>query len=130
MTVTTAEADEIIEKAKEKGVYVIASPGTMTRPHNRRIRKHILEGNIGKVVWAIVGTSGAEKYHLHESVRKGNSMLSHIDPSWYLKKPAGGPQYDVTVYCLHNLTGILGPAKRVTALSGKITPERFFRHQK
>ena len=57
-------------------------------------------------------------------------MLSNIDPSWYFKKPAGGPQYDVTVYCLHNLTGILGPVKRVTALSGKITPERFFRHQK
>ncbi len=130
MTVTTAEADEIIEKAMEKEIHIIASPGTMTRPHNRRIRKHILEGNIGKVVWAIVGTSGAEKYHLGEGVRKGNSMLSNIDPSWYFKKPAGGPQYDVTVYCLHNLTGILGPAKRVTALSGKVTPERFFRHQK
>ena len=130
MTVTTAEADEIIAKAQEKRIHIVASPGTMTRPHNRRIRRHILEGNIGKVVWAIVGTSGAEKYHLGEGVRKGNSMLSNIDPSWYFKKPAGGPQYDVTVYCLHNLTGILGPAKRVTALSGKITPERFFRHQK
>lgn len=130
ITVTTAEADGIIEKSKEKGVHIIASPGTMTRPHNRRIRRQILEGKIGKVVWAIVGTTGAEKYHLSEGVRKGNSMLSNIDPSWYFKKPAGGPQYDVTVYCLHNLTGILGPAKRVTALSGKVTPERFFRHSK
>jgi len=130
MTVTTSEADEIIERAKEKGVHIIASPGTMARPHNRRIRRHILEGKIGKPVWAIVGTSGTEKYHLSEGVRKGNSMLSNIDPSWYFKKPGGGPQYDVTVYCLHNLTGILGPAKRVTALSGKVTPERVFRHRK
>src|SRR5690606_36221517 len=32
--------------------------------------------------------------------------------------------YDVTVYCLHTLTGILGPAKRVTAMSGLVIPER------
>ena len=42
----------------------------------------------------------------------------------------GGPQYDVTVYCLHNLTGILGSAERVTALSGMAIPEREFRGKK
>ena len=34
------------------------------------------------------------------------------------------PQYDVTVYCLHILTGVLGPARRVTALSGIAIPMR------
>jgi predicted dehydrogenase len=34
------------------------------------------------------------------------------------------------VYCLHNLTGILGPAKRVTAVSGMIIPERDYHGQK
>jgi predicted dehydrogenase len=36
----------------------------------------------------------------------------------------------VTVYCLHILTGILGPAQRVTALSGLLIPERQYHGEK
>jgi predicted dehydrogenase len=50
-----------------------------------------------------------------------------VDPSWYFRRPGGGPQYDVTVYALHNLTGILGPAKRVSAMSGLVLPVREWR---
>ncbi|RYG33115.1 hypothetical protein EON81_19015 [bacterium] len=35
----------------------------------------------------------------------------------------------MTVYGLHTLTGILGPAKRVTAMSGILIPEREFQGQ-
>ena len=35
----------------------------------------------------------------------------------------------MTVYALHALTGILGPARRVTAMSGVRLPEREFRGQ-
>src|SRR6185436_11467955 len=38
-----------------------------------------------------------------------------------------GPLYDMTVYGLHALTGILGPARRVTALSGTAVKEREFK---
>ena len=54
-------------------------------------------------------------------------MLSNINPAWYYKRPGGGPQYDITVYALHNLTGIMGPAKRVMAMSGLVVPEREFK---
>jgi len=127
MTTTTAEADDLIARARVKGVHIVASPGMMLYPHNQRIRRLVLEGKLGKLAWAICGASGVGQYHLNEPVRAGQDILSNIDPSWYYRKPGGGPQYDVTVYCLHILTGIVGPAKRVTAMSGLVIPEREFR---
>jgi len=130
MTITTAQADDLIARAQARGVHIVASPGMMLYPHNQRIRKLILQGALGKLAWAICGASGVGDYHLNEPVRQGEDPLSNIDPSWYYRKPGGGPQYDVTVYCLHILTGIVGPAKRVTAMSGLVIPEREFRGHK
>ncbi len=114
----------LIEAAAAAGVHIVASPGMMLYPHNRRVRKAVLEGKLGRLVWAVTGTSGVGNYHMNEEFRTGDDVLTDVDPSWYFRKPGGGPQYDVTVYCLHNLTGILGPAKRVTAMSGLVIPER------
>jgi predicted dehydrogenase len=127
MTVTSAEADTLMAAAQAKGLCIVASPGMMLHPHNQRIRRALLEGRLGKLAWAIAGTSAGDgNYHLQEGLRQGTDLLSNINPAWYFRKPGGGPQYDVTVYCLHNLTGILGPAKRVTALSGVVLPQRAF----
>jgi predicted dehydrogenase len=123
MTTKVEEANRIIEYAAEKGLKVVASPGMMMFAHNRRMRKLILEGKLGQLAWAIAGTTaGSGKYHLNEEFRTGEDILTSVDPTWYFKKPGGGPQYDVTVYPLHILTGIVGPAKRVTALSGIAIP--------
>jgi len=65
-------------------------------------------------------------YHLTEEFRGGDDVLTQVDPTWYFREPGGGPLYDVTVYSLHGLTGILGPAKRVAAVSGLALPEREF----
>jgi len=129
MTTTVKEADHLIALAKEKGVRLVASPGMMLHPYNRRIRRLILEGALGKLVWAAAGATILD-YHLNEEFRRGEDVLTSVDPSWYFRRPGGGPQYDVTVYSLHNLTGILGPAKRVTALSGLVLSEREFKGQK
>lgn len=128
MTTTVAEADRLIERAQEVGVRLVASPGMMLHPHNRRIRGLIQRGELGKLVWSAAGIAIGD-YHLNEEFRTGEDVLSNVDPSWYFRRPGGGPQYDVTVYALHNLTGILGPALRVTALSGLVLPEREFRGQ-
>ena len=130
MTTTVAEADRLIARAREKGVCLVASPGMMLMPHNRRIRKVVLAGELGTLVWAATGAAGVGEYHMKEEFRTGRDILTDVDPSWYYQKPGGGPQYDVTVYCLHNLTGILGPAKRVTALSGRVIPERDYHGRK
>jgi predicted dehydrogenase len=131
MTTQVDEADRLIQRAQEKNVRIVASPGMMAHPVNRRMRKLILEGSLGQLAWAINGTSaGSGTYHLNESLRQGNDILSNVNPEWYYKKPGGGPMYDVSVYALHNLTGILGPAKRVTSMSGIGIPEHMFRGQK
>ena len=124
MTVTAAEATDLIDLARERQVKLVASPGEMLRPHNRAIRRMIREGRIGTPVWAICGAAFGN-YHNHEAER-GSGSPPAIDPSWYFRKPGGGPLYDMTVYALHGLTGILGPARRVTALSGVRIPERTF----
>ncbi len=126
MTVTTADATHLIDEAKSRGVKLVASPGQMLRPHNRRIRDIIREGTLGKLSWAVTGAAFGS-YHENEGLRQGSDPLSNIDPTWYWRTPGGGPLYDMTVYGLHSLTGILGPAKRVTAMSGIGIKEREYK---
>lgn len=123
MTTTAAQATELIELARAKNLRIVASPGQMLFPHNQRIKALLQEGALGTLIWAACGAA-IGSYHVDEAVRHGNDPLSNIDPSWYFRKPGGGPLYDVTVYPLHSMTGILGPAKRVTALSGLRIAER------
>jgi predicted dehydrogenase len=126
MTTTVDEATDLIDTAAAKGLKLVASPGEMLRPHNQRIKELIESGALGRLAWAACGAAFGT-YHEREAVRQGDDPLSNIDPSWYFRKPGGGPLYDMTVYALHGLTGVLGPARRVTALSGVRIPEREFR---
>jgi predicted dehydrogenase len=126
MCLTAEEGNQLISEAKANNVKLVASPGQMTRPQNRLIRKMIQDGELGKLAWAAVGAAFGN-YHENEAGRHGNDVLSNTNPSWYWRKPGGGPLYDMTVYGLHTLTGILGPAKRITAMSGIVVPEREFR---
>ena len=125
MTTTVAEATELIEIASERNLRIVASPGEMLRPHNQEVKRLIGDGAIGNLCWAAAG-SAPGTYHLTEPERAGDGARAGIDPSWYFRRPGGGPLYDVTVYPLHALTGILGPARRVTAMSGVRVREREF----
>ncbi len=125
MTTTVQEATEVIESAERDGLRIVASPGEMLRPHNQRIRELIREGALGTLTWALGGAAFG-RYHENERVRGGSDPLSNVDPSWYFRTPGGGPLYDMTVYPLHALTGILGPARAVGAMSGVRIPQREF----
>ncbi len=128
MTVTAAESTHLIDEAARKGVKIVASPGQMLRATNKRIRKMVQDGALGQLAWAATGAAfGA--YHENEGVRTGEDVLSNVNPSWYWRKPGGGPLYDMTVYGLHTLTGILGPVKRVAGMSGVGVSERAFKGQ-
>ncbi len=120
------EANDLIETARARNLKIVASPGEVLRPHNQRIKQLIADGAIGTLCWAACGAAFG-RYHETEQVRQGDDVLSNVDPSWYYRKPGGGPLYDMTVYALHALTGILGPARRVAALSGLRLAEREFR---
>lgn len=128
MTTTKAEADEVIEAARKAGVKVVASPGRAHRPATKRVKEIIEAGKIGRVYWAEIGAAGGG--HEFESFREGDDVLSNVNPAWYYKRPGGGPMYDMAVYALHTITGILGPVKRVTGMSGIGLKERFFKDQR
>lgn len=127
MTTTVAEADDLIETAAAAGLRIAASPGEVLRPQVTRIRELIAEGAIGDLAWAICGTS-LGRFHEEEEAeaREAAPGGTPIDPSWYFRMPGGGPMYDAAVYALHQLTSVLGPASRVTALSGTVVDRREF----
>ena len=125
MTIGVDEATELIELARGRDLRIVASPGEMLRPHNQEIRRLVAGGSLGTLSWAICGAAFG-RYHEDEPERVETDGGPAIDPSWYFRRPGGGPLYDMTVYALHGLTGILGPARRVTALSGVRIPERRF----
>lgn len=124
MTTTLAQANDVVDEAKKRGLKLVASPGQMLNKNWQRIKKLIDDGEIGKVYWAFSSNAGGG--HEGESLRAGSGPLAAIDPTWYYKK-GGGPVYDMTVYSLHVLTGILGPVKKVTAMSGIGMKERTWR---
>jgi predicted dehydrogenase len=127
MTTTRAEADEVIAAAAAAGLKIVSSPGNGLHAGNRRIREIVESGEIGRIYWSEIGTAGGG--HEFEAFRTGNDVLSNVNPTWYYKKPGGGPMYDMAVYALHRITAILGPVQRVTGMSGIGLKERTFKDE-
>jgi predicted dehydrogenase len=123
MATSLVEASDLIEAAQHAGVCLVASPGQMAMPHNRRIKALIEDGAIGEVAWALTGEAFG---WYHESESERTQWSTAVSPAWYWRKPGGGPLYDMTVYGLHTLTGILGSVESVTAVSGQRVPVREF----
>jgi len=130
LSTTVAEADELIALARDRGLRLVASPGEVLRPQITRTRELIASSAIGDVAWAICG-GAFEAYHESEEPERLEAPGGlAINPAWYFRKPGGGPMYDITVYGLHQLTSVLGPAQRVTALSGIRVPYREFQGER
>lgn len=126
MTLTVPEADELIDAARQAGVKVAAAPGNHLRSNAwLEIRGHVRSGVIGKICW---GRAQKGTRHEEDARRQPGGQLEAVNPSWYYK-PGGGPLRDAAVYDLHALTWLLGPAKRVTAMSGIAIPERQWKDQ-
>lgn len=127
MTTTLDEADRLIHAARRAGVKTVASPGQMLRPMHRVIRQMVDAAAIGRPYFAVNGMSFAG--HEYEKFRRAGDVLTDVDPTWYYK-PGGGPMLDAGVYCLHTLTGILGPARTVLGASGVGLTERTYEEKK
>jgi predicted dehydrogenase len=116
---TLDEAEKIIETAGRNGATVVCSPPDMLYPVYQEARRLIDAGVIGKVAFARVRSS-------HEG--PGDELWPGwpTDPTWFYQEGAG-PLFDLGVYGIHRITGLLGPAKRVSAFGGITEPSRTVR---
>jgi predicted dehydrogenase len=126
LSTTVAEADTLIALAGDRDLRLVASPGEVLRPQVTRARELIASGAIGEVAWALCGGAFETYHESDEPERLQAPGGAPINPGWYFRKPGGGPMYDITVYALHQLTSVLGPALLVTAVSGIRVPYREF----
>lgn len=120
MAGTGREARDLLRRADRTDLTLAASPGQMGLPAYARARGLVEAGRVGRVFLAI-GTTLATG-HEAEPIRS-TAGGEGPDPSWYYT-PGGGPLRDMGVYLLHAITGILGPARRVSSLSTTVLQER------
>lgn len=110
---TLEEADDLVETATARGLKCVVAPPNLLYWNRVEARRLIAEGAIGKPCFARVRGS-------HGGPASGAWPL---DPTWFYQK-GSGPLLDMGVYGIHDITGLLGPAKRVVAFSGITEPVR------
>ncbi|HLZ08600.1 MAG TPA: Gfo/Idh/MocA family oxidoreductase [Chloroflexota bacterium] len=104
---TMADANELVELARSKGLTYVVAPPNMLQANRAEAKRLVAAGSIGQPCFARVRSS-------HGGPAAGNWPL---DPTWFYQT-GSGPLFDMGVYGIHDITGILGPAKRVVAFSG------------
>jgi predicted dehydrogenase len=105
---TVEEATILIDEARRRGLKMSCSPIHLLRPEIREIKRLVAEGALGKISLVRCRSShGGPEYFQYRDA----------DPTWFYE-PGGGPILDMGVHGLHQVTGILGPARSVTCLSG------------
>lgn len=97
----------LLRLAMEKNLRLWGAPITVESPQFAFMAGMIQEGKLGRIAAA----------HAH---------YGHEGPGWssFFYEKLGGSMPDLAVYNLTSLTGLLGPAKHVTALLSIVTNER------
>ena len=100
------QANEIVEFAADKGLFVGAAPDTFLSPEFQTVRKVIDEGALGKVVHVTANYvgPGADLWHPNAG---------------FLYKKGGGPALDMGPYFMTTLVSILGPLESVFAFANR-----------
>jgi predicted dehydrogenase len=111
---TLDDANRVIAAAKDAGIVFACAPALMTHPECQEIKRLVAEGAIGKICYVRARGSHPGPAWLLDYIS---------DPTWFYQ-PGAGPIFDLGVYPITYVTGVLGPAKRVVALSGIAIPER------
>ena len=107
MSSNLEEAAALVELAKTSKGLLVPAPHVVLSPTYQAMWRHIQRGDIGKP-------------HL------ARAFYGWAGPSWgkWFYRPGGGSMFDLGVYNVVTLTGLLGPAKRVTGFIGTAVPER------
>ncbi len=102
---SVAEAKALQALATEENCTLVCAPSSLLFPQVRHARDLVTQGTIGELYSA--------RAHGHMGVPPWHGYTS--DPTPFFAS-GGGPARDMGVYPLHVLTGILGPAHRVSAM--------------
>lgn len=102
-----AAGQKILQQARRKGLRLWGAPITVQSPQFAFMARQLAAGQLGRVAAA-------------------HAVYGHEGPGWsaFFYEKLGGSMPDLAVYSLTTLTGLLGPARSVTAMLSIITPER------
>ena len=107
MANTYAEGKALLDLAKSKNVRFWGAPAVVDSPQFAFMSKTIQEGKLGRIASA-------------------HGQYGHTGPTWsaFFYEEGGGSMPDLGVYNMSTLTGLLGPAKSVMAMTSIVNPER------
>ena len=101
---------DLLAAAIKKGVKIWGAPAMVVSPQFAFIAKTLKSGALGRLAAA-------------------HADYGHTGPDWssFFYEKGGGSLPDLAVYNLTTLTGLLGPAKSVVAMTSVVTPTRKIR---
>lgn len=107
MANTYKEGKALLDLAKTKGLRIWGAPAVVNSPQFAFMSKTIQEGKLGRVASA-------------------HGQYGHTGPNWsaFFYEKGGGSMPDLGVYNIATLTGLLGPAKSIMAMTSIVNPER------
>jgi predicted dehydrogenase len=105
-----AAGQELLARARKRGVRLWGAPTVVNSPQFAFMAKALAAGKLGRVAAA-------------------HADYGHTGPDWsaFFYEKGGGSLPDLGVYNLTTLTGLLGPARAVVAMTSIITPTRAIR---
>ncbi|RYU95110.1 Gfo/Idh/MocA family protein [Emticicia agri] len=107
MANTYAEGKALLELAKRKKLRIWGAPAVVNSPQFAFMSKTIQEGKLGRIASA-------------------HGQYGHTGPTWsaFFYEKGGGSMPDLGVYNMATLTGLLGPARSIMAMTSIVNPER------
>ncbi|MBS4066935.1 MAG: Gfo/Idh/MocA family oxidoreductase [Chitinophagaceae bacterium] len=107
MANTYAEGKALLELAKLKKLRLWGAPAVVNSPQFAFMSKQIQQGTLGRIASA-------------------HGQYGHTGPTWsaFFYEKDGGSMPDLGVYNMATLTGLLGPARSVMAMTSIVNPER------
>lgn len=112
MANTYAEGKELLDLAQQKNLHLWGAPAVVNSPQFSFMLETIRTGKLGRIASA-------------------HGQYGHTGPDWssFFYESGGGSMPDLGVYNIATLTGLLGPAKSLVAMTSIVKPVREI-HQK
>jgi predicted dehydrogenase len=107
MATDFAHAQSLVALARASRLTLMPAPHVTLSPTFKRLRAQLRDGAIGQVLAA-------------------RAIYGWIGPSWgrWFYEKGGGPIFDLGVYNITTLVGLLGPVRRVLAMTAQAMPDR------